>query len=89
MFSADGQYITMWTDIQRPTDISVDKDGIFYVSEMTVNELPNRVSVLDKQGSVLARWESRFGHGLWVDFSGDIYLALVGDRSVDEYVRQT
>ena len=89
VFSAEGRYITMWTDIQRPADISIDKDGVFYVCELSVNGSPARVSVLDKQGSVLARWESRFGHGLWVDSFGDIYLACIGDMSVDKYVRQT
>ncbi len=88
VFSADGKFVTMWTDIQKPTDISVDGDGVFYFSELATDESPPRVSVLDREGNVLARWNSRSGHGLWVDSRGDIYLALTSDMSVDKYVRQ-
>ena len=89
VFSAEGEYLTMWTDIQRPTDVSVDRDGVFYVSELALDGSPSRVSVLGGTGSVLSRWDSRSAHGLWVDSRGDIYLALTGDKSVDKYVRQT
>jgi hypothetical protein len=88
IFSADGEYITMWTGVQRPTDISVDKDGIFYVSQLATDSAPPRISVLDGDGNVLAHWDSRSAHGLWVDSRGDIYLALSGDKSVDKYLRQ-
>jgi len=36
---------------------------------------------------VLARWEIRHAHGLWVDSHGDIYLGLTTNHSVDKYVR--
>src|SRR5712692_5689939 len=88
IFSAEGQYLTMWTDIHRPTDIALDSEGSFYVSELEVNGSSPRISVLDGQGRVLARWYSRSAHGLWVDSHGDIYLALTGNHSVDKYVRQ-
>ena len=88
IFSADGQYITMWTDMHRPQDISIDNEGVFYTCERSENGSPAQVSVLDDQGKVLARWHCREAHGLWVDSRGDIYLALTGDRSVDKYVRQ-
>lgn len=88
VFSADGQYITMWTDVHRPTDISQTPDGNFAVSEVSVNGSSPRISIMDPQGRVLARWDSRSAHGLWVDSRGDIYLALTGNKSVDKYVRQ-
>jgi hypothetical protein len=78
----------MWTDIHRPTDISVDDEGIFYVSELDAEGTGPRISILDRDGKVLARWNSRSAHGLWVDSRGDIYLALTRDKSVDKYVRQ-
>jgi hypothetical protein len=46
------------------------------------------VSVRDKQGKVLARWDSRSAHGLWVDHQDSVYLALTGAQSVDNYVRR-
>ena len=79
-----GEYVDMWTDLHRPTDIVVDKDGSFYVSEYALDGSSPRISILDKQGKVLARWDSRSAHGLWVDPRGDIYLALslVYDRQI-------
>jgi len=88
IFTADGQYVTMWTDMNRPLDISQDGDGIFYISERAENGTPPQISVLDGEGKVLARWPSRSAHGSWVDAHGDIYLALTAEQSVDKYVRQ-
>ena len=88
IFSGDGHYVAMWTDIHRPLDISVDRDGVFHVSEAAVNGSTARVSVLDGSGTVLARWDSRGGHGSWVDSRGDIYLSI-GEGGLDKYVRQS
>lgn len=87
VFDEEGAFITMWTDMQRPLDISQDKDGIFYTSERPEADKPPQMSVLDREGKVLARWPSRSAHGSWVDANGDIYLALTSEKSVDKYVR--
>ena len=63
VFAADGQFITMWTDMRRPLDISQDSDGMFYISEGAVNDKPSQMSVLDNEGKVLARRPSRAAHG--------------------------
>ena len=89
VFSADGQYITMWTDMNRPLDISQDRDGNFVISERPEDGVPPQISVLDPEGKVLARWPSRSAHGSWVDAHGDIYLALTAEKSIDKYVRQS
>ena len=89
VFSQEGEYITMWTDMNRPLDISQDSEGIFYISERAENGTPPQISVLDGEGSVLARWPSRSAHGSWVDAHGDIYLALTAEQSVDKYIRQS
>ena len=89
IFSAEGEYITMWTDMQRPLDISQDRDGNFVISERVREDGgPAQMSVLDGEGNVLARWPSRSAHGSWVDAHGDIYLALTAEKSIDKYVRQ-
>ena len=88
VFSQDGTYLTMWTDMHRPNDISLDREGNFYTCERFEGDLPPQVSVYDGQGKVLARFETRGAHGMWVDSRGDIYLGLTGDKSVDKYVRQ-
>jgi DNA-binding beta-propeller fold protein YncE len=88
VFSAEGQFITMWADMRRPLDISLGRDGIFYISEGGVNGLSPRISLMDGDGRVVARWDSLSAHGSWVDAHGDIYLALGSKKRVDKYVRQ-
>jgi DNA-binding beta-propeller fold protein YncE len=71
VFDLDGTHVTAWTDVQRPTDLAVDRDGLVYVSELwrprgtasftrgtTPVDLPGRVTVFDPAGSVVARWGS-------------------------------
>ena len=88
VFSAEGEYITMWTDMQRPLDISQDREGNFVISERVREDGgPAQMSVLDGEGNVLARWPSRSAHGSWVDAHGDMYLALTAEKSIDKYVR--
>ena len=117
VFNADGEPITMWTDMQSPCDIAIDKDDVFYVCQLAFNAthryddypapvgtgsaitdsagrrtiLPGgeaQVSILDKEGKVLASWKSRSPHGIWVDSHGDVYISLSDNRQIDKYVRQ-
>ncbi|MCI0830948.1 MAG: hypothetical protein J4N67_12535, partial [Chloroflexi bacterium] len=87
VFSPDGEYITMWTDMQRPLDISQDSEGIFYTSERPTETGPAQMSVLDGDGKVLERFPCISAHGSWVDAHGDLYLSLGAEKSVDKYVR--
>jgi len=90
VFTPEGQPITMWTDLQQPMDISIDTEEVFYVSEGRAGSPSARISVLDKTGAVLARFDCRgSGHGSWVDAHGDIYLGVgEPDCGIDKYVRQ-
>jgi sugar lactone lactonase YvrE len=69
IFNPDGEYLSEWTDTQRPTHLVFDKQGRAYVSELwwhkgqtsqrngpTLESKYGRVSVFDKDGRVLARW---------------------------------
>ncbi len=89
VFSADGQFQAMWPEMRRPLDISIGQDGLFYISEGGVNGLSPRVSLMDKQGNVAARWDALSAHGSWVDSQGDIYMALGARQRLDKYVRLT
>lgn len=83
VFTAAGRFISQWRDIHKPTDIYFDAQEIAYVSEQRPS-----ISILEKSGKVLARFDSPSGHGLWVDSVGDIYLASVGGRNLTKYVRK-
>ena len=87
VFSPEGEYITMWTDMQRPLDISIDSEGIFYTSERPTETGPAQMSVLDGDGKVLERFPCISAHGSWVDANGDLSLSLGAEKSVDKYVR--
>ncbi|MDF1591830.1 MAG: peptidyl-alpha-hydroxyglycine alpha-amidating lyase family protein [Desulfobacterales bacterium] len=69
IFSLDGKYLDMWTHVQRPTDISFDKEGRVYVSELWWKpgsmsftngpvrfDLPGGVRLLDLGGNLLSHW---------------------------------
>ena len=83
VFTGEGKFVAQWRDIHKPTDIYFDAQEIAYVSEQRPS-----VSVLEKNGKVLARFDTPSGHGLWVDSHGDIYLAEAGGKRLTKYVRK-
>ncbi len=118
IFTSEGEYITSWTDMCPPTDIAVDNDGVYYVSQLSFNNAHRydgypapvgtgsavldsegryftrpgseaQLSIFDRDGNVLSRWNVRSGHALCLDSRGDIYLSAQHERSIDKYVRQT
>ncbi len=71
IFDPDGEYLTEWSDTQRPTHLVFDARGRAYVSELwwhtgqtsgrhgRIEEArPGRVSVYDEEGRALVRWGS-------------------------------
>ena len=74
IFSAEGQFVNQWTDVQRPTDLHICQDGVVYVAERLDNDAAeNWISVQDKSGGVIARWGIDRTHQIWVDRHGDIF----------------
>ena len=68
-FSPTGEFLTQWTDVQRPTNVDVDREGRIYVSELwwrvgqrsqvqgeITRDQFGRVSVFSPDGTLLARW---------------------------------
>jgi len=81
IFSTDGDFITMWTGFERPTDIYMDKENVLYVTE-----LEEFVSIVDLDGNVIGRFGSERSndpgkfwgpHTIWVDSVGDMYIGEV------------
>ena len=69
IFSPDGEYLSEWTDTQRPTHLCFDSEGRCYVTELAWHEGDHsyslgpikqyrhaRMSIFDKNGKLVARW---------------------------------
>jgi DNA-binding beta-propeller fold protein YncE len=69
IYSSDGRFLEQWTDVQRPTNVAIDREGRVYISELwwrvgqqspvhggVTEDKPGRVSVFDGAGRLLARW---------------------------------
>lgn len=71
IFDRAGALLHIWSDILRPTDVTVDRDGLIYISELwrplepgqgsfvhgyADRDLPGRVTVFHPDGSIAARW---------------------------------
>ena len=92
VFSATGEFQAMWTDLHRPTAIYMDANETAYVSELAqdVYEDNGQVSVWDKRGNRLARWQCpRTPHWIYGDSRGDLYTAHRRDKRVTKYVKQS
>ena len=83
----------MWTGFRQPTDVAFGPEGEVYVSE-----LQHRLTIVDGDGQVLARWGGESSHeagefvaphGIAIDSHGDIYIGevLAGQR-VQKFIRQ-
>ena len=71
LFTGDGEYLGMWTDLARPCDIFVDHDGIAYVVELDAF-----MTIVNMDGEVLAKVDigGAGGHAVWADSRGDLYI---------------
>jgi sugar lactone lactonase YvrE len=102
IFDLHGRYLDEWTDLARPDDVCVDDAGNVYVAELGERAAlfpfmqapygknrPARISVLDLDGSVLARWgDDSSGsvhfaapHGIAADSHGNIYVSEVREAA--------
>ena len=103
IFDIQGNFLTQWTKLGRPTDMVIDDDDIVYVSE-----LEQTVSIFTMDGELLTRWgspgetgtEALFDspHAIAVDSQGAIYVGEVcfahskmnkGARTIQKFARIT
>ena len=93
IFTSEGQYITDWGDLLRPADIWMDSNKTVYVAE-----LDNRVSILGRDGKLLARFggkgdgpgEFNGAHGIWGDPEGNFYVSeVLKGKRVQKFIRKS
>jgi len=102
IFTSQGEFITEWTDVIRPTGVFIDKEDTVYVSELCL-----RVSIFTKDGKLIARWGNEgkdketalfhAPHVIAVDSRGDLYVGEVsmtsagvdkGPRTIQKFARK-
>lgn len=100
IFDTDGEFITEWTNLIRPTDLAIDGERVY------VAELCKRLSVFTLDGQLLTRWGNErhpeddplfiAPHSVAVDSHGDLYVGEVsytyngtdrGVRTVQKFVK--
>jgi sugar lactone lactonase YvrE len=82
IFDTQGKVLDVWTDLFRPTQVTIDADDTVYISELS-----RRVSIFNIDGKLLARWGNESSdlsdplfvgpHVIGVDSRGDIYVGEV------------
>ncbi len=110
VFTEDGEFIKEWRDLARPDYIYIDREGIVYIAELghftglmpdmpepTADSPPARVSILDLDGNLLARWggqrrgaigDFEAAHAIWTDSRGDIYVGETLDgKRIQKFAR--
>lgn len=99
VFTTEGEFVTAWTGLHRPSDIWIDAEGIVYVAECKrtsdFGSSPSRVSIMDLNGRLLSRLEkdttydvelgSRCAHGIAVDAEGSLYITEVAKKAKDSF----
>ena len=72
IFDLDGNFLDQWTDFSRPCDIYIDQDEVLFIPELDAF-----MSVVSKDGELLARWAGPTdagAHAIWLDSRGDLYI---------------
>lgn len=87
VFDTEGKLITIWSNVERPTDIVLVEDIYLFIAELS-----HRVSVWDLDGRLLAHWGGDEGrsndaglfmspHAIVVDPRGVLYVGEVFDTN--------
>jgi len=99
LFSSEGEFITMWVELNHPSDVYIDQQkDIIYVVESGGRSRQPRISIRDLKGDVLSMWEGResegkgvlggVAHGIWVDSHGDIYESEIArEQRIQKFAR--
>jgi DNA-binding beta-propeller fold protein YncE len=93
VYTTDGEFVEIWTMMERPTDMYISPDGVVYISE-----LEDHVSIRDLEGNEIGRFGSERSHEpgkfwgphtIWVDSEENMYVGevLEGQR-IQKFARR-
>ncbi len=84
VFTADGTYLTQWTDFKAPMGIYIDEQQTVYVTD----QVP-RLSIFNMAGELLARGRTfENAHNVYGNSRGDLYAADVANHRIQKFVKQ-
>jgi DNA-binding beta-propeller fold protein YncE len=85
LFSPEGDFYGEWSDLYKPMDIYIDRNGTVYVTD----QIP-RITMFSPEGQMLARGRpvDAGAHGVWGDSKGNLYLAEMRLTQVTKLVRR-
>lgn len=99
IFTPDGEFVGMWTDVLWPQDLCIDlREGLVYIVETQASgpKVP-RLSIRDLKGTTVCSWTDRIDggrkvldncHSVCVDSRGDIYVGeVMRTRRIQKFVR--
>lgn len=83
VFSAEGEFLTEWTDFKCPMGVHIDANQVVYVTD----QVP-RISMYSLDGELLARGRTFEGaHQVYTDSEGSIYGVDTASQRVQKFVK--
>ena len=83
VFSAEGQFLSEWTDFKCPMGVHIDAAQVVYVTDQNP-----RISMYTLDGELLSRGRTFEGaHHVYTDSEGSIYGVDTSNQRVQKFVR--
>ena len=83
VFTADGEFITEWTDFKCPMGVHIDANQVVYVTD----QVP-RISMYSLDGELLARGRTFEGaHQVYTDSQGNIYGIDTANQRLQRFAK--
>ena len=83
VFTADGEFLTEWTDFKCPMGVHIDSNQVVYVTD----QIP-RISLYTLDGELLTRGRTFEGmHQVYTDTQGSIYGIDTANQRVQKFIR--
>ena len=83
VFTAEGEFLTQWTDFKFPMSVHIDSSQVVYVTD----QIP-RISLFTLDGELLSRGRTFEGmHQVYTDSQGSLYGIDTGNERIQKFIR--